>query len=50
MKGNTDSYIALISVVSIGNRITAGCLINMSSERDNILLVTTRLDGKCEWN
>lgn len=50
LKGNPDDYIALISVVSIGNWITAGCLTNMSSERDNILLVTKPLGDKCEWS
>ena len=48
LKGKPDDYTALISVVSIGNWITAGCLINMSSERDNILLVTKPLGDKCE--
>lgn len=48
LKGNLDDYTALISVVSIGNWITAGWLINMSSERDNILPVTKPLGDKCE--
>lgn len=48
LKGNPDDYTALISVVSIGNWIPTGCLINMSSERDNILLVTKPLGDECE--
>lgn len=48
MKGNPDDYTALISVVSIGNWITAGCLINMSSKWDDILLVTKPLGDECE--
>lgn len=35
------------SVVSIGNWITTGCLVNMSKERYNILLVTNPLGDKC---
>lgn len=40
LKGKADDYTALISVVSIGNWIATGCLINITSERDNFLLVT----------
>lgn len=48
LKGKPDDYTALISVVSIGNWITAGCLINMSSERYNILPVTKPLGDECD--
>lgn len=48
LKGDLDDYTALISLVSIGNGITAGCLINMTSKRDNILLVTKPLGDECE--
>lgn len=43
-----NPVMAFISAVSIGNWITAGCLINMSSKRDNVLLVTKPLGDKCE--
>lgn len=47
---NAEDYIGLISVVSIGNGITAVCFTNTSSERDNILPVTKPLGDECKWN
>lgn len=47
-KANPDDYTSLISVVSIGKWIRTGCLINLSSERDNILLVAKPLGDEHE--